>query len=84
MNLCYPGVSHNYISSSMPTIETKTKAKFFGTSYSVRSPIYQPNQEKLDINYKGIALDTTNSPSKKPQVVKPSPFVNKLMIQLGF
>jgi hypothetical protein len=68
----------------VPTVETKTQGKFLGTSYSVRSPIYRPNQQKLEIHYQGIAFDTTDTQAEKPQVVKPSPFISKLITQLGF
>jgi hypothetical protein len=57
-----------------------------GKTYQIRRPIYQPNQEKLDLKYRGIALNINNSPipEQEHQPVEQSPFVAKLIAQLGF
>jgi hypothetical protein len=57
-----------------------------GNTYQVRKPIYQANQEKLNLKYRGIALNTDNSQIQKQedQLTKKSPFLAKLISQLSF
>lgn len=57
-----------------------------GNLYQVRTPIYQPNQEKLNLKDIDIAVDTNNSQIQKQEdkLIKKSPFVAKLISQLSF
>lgn len=54
-----------------------------GSNYSVRSPIYQPNQEKLNFNYKGVALNINKSTEKTTKPISVSPFLQKLMAEVN-
>jgi hypothetical protein len=82
MNLRYRGVSYRHLSSSLETTETETMARFRGTTYKVRCPIYQPNQKKLNLKYRGIALNTVNPALQQPQASEKTPFITKLITQL--
>ena len=83
MKLCYRGISHCYLSSSVKTTDTPTRAQFLGKTYKVRHPIYQPNQEKLNLVYRGVAYTTGDSTTTTPQSRKRSPFVKKMIAKLG-
>jgi hypothetical protein len=78
MKLVYRGVSYEYSSMIIDTIETEELGKFLGNDYQVRRPIYQPNQVKLNLVYHGIAYNNDNS---KPIKTKPI-FITKLKQQL--
>ena len=84
MKLCYRGVSHSYLSSTVLTVETETTtAKFLGKTYKVRRPVYQPHREKLNLVYRGVAYSTEKTPSVQLQSPKRSKEVAKLAAQLG-
>jgi hypothetical protein len=84
MNLPYRDVPYCSLSIPVESTETQTKAEFMGNTYQVRKPIYQANQEKLNLKYRGIALNTDNSQIQKDQLTKKSLFVAKLISQLSF
>lgn len=85
MNLPYRDVPYCSLSIPVESTETETKAEFIGNTYQVRKPIYQANQEKLNLKYREIALNTDNSQIQiqKDQPTKKSLFVAKLISQLS-
>lgn len=80
--LIYHGVSHSYFSNTVKTIEMEATAKFLGKTYKIRRPVYQPNQEKLNLVYRGVAYSTDSDSVAQPQPLKQSQFVAKLAAQL--
>lgn len=84
MNSHYQDVPYCSLFIPVKSTETETTTKFIGNTYQVRKPIYQANQEKLNLKYRGIALNTDNSQIQKDQLTKKSLFVAKLISQLSF
>ncbi len=83
MQMCYRGISHYYLSCSVETKDTQTRAQFRGKTYKVRRPTYEPNQEKLNLVYRGVAYSTSDSTPSTPPSRKRSPFVKKMIAELG-
>lgn len=56
-----------------------------GNLYQVRTPIYQPNQEKLNLKDIDIAMNMNNSPIEKQEnkLIQKLPFVAKIVSQLS-
>lgn len=57
-----------------------------GNIYQVRTPIYQPNQEKLNLKDIDVTLNKNNSAIEKQEdkLIQKSPFVAKIIAQLSF
>lgn len=83
MELCYRGISHPYLSSTVETVETGITAQFLGQHYRVRRPVYQPCQDKLNLVYRGIAYRTDSEHSTDGELPQAGKFVAKLTEQLG-
>lgn len=79
MKLVYRGVSYEYLSMTIDTIETEEMGKFLGNNYQVRRPIYQPKQVKLNLVYRGVAYNTDETIPVKTKPI----FITKLKEQLG-
>ena len=83
MEMCYRGISHYYLSTRVETADTQTRAQFLGKTYKVRRPIYDPNQEKLNLVYRGVAYSTEDSTITTPQSRKRPTFIKKMISELG-
>lgn len=59
MWLHYRGVPRFYCSSNTTQPPgTELPAMLLGETYQVRCPIYQPNQKRLNLHYRGVAYRT--------------------------
>jgi hypothetical protein len=83
MELRYRSISHESLSPTVKTVETDRTAKFFGQTYSIRRPVYQPYQQKLNLVYRGVAYSTGHASTALPQPSAASHFIAKLAEQIG-
>ena len=73
------------VETEINTVQMTYRAQTFGhtSHYLVRSPVYQPYQERLNLVYRGCAYSTRHSSTGLPQSCNSPNFVTKLTEQLG-